>query len=225
MLRSKVEYERFAEIVDELQLKDPHDREGAYLAEQGHVVLWKPTSMVVARHLAESVFDRVDGSDRWAPWWLRDGAAELFVSLALEQLSQGKDLEYYVDRYATAKRHIDAEGPDLSIFSVLETLDYKEREQRNRALAMTLVDYLQSKKRRGFRSFVAKVRSPDAPAPPTTDSEADFKSFHRKYIVFQEKALESFAGKLSSLEDAWKAHVLKTAARLEARDPSRRDAG
>jgi hypothetical protein len=211
LLRSEPEYERFAQMVDgEASAKNP---DGAY-TKDGHTALWKPDSPLLAELLGESALENFEGSDRWVGWWLRDGVAVLLLASSPE----GQKQETYKRSFFLAADLLKAEGDNYKVFNLLETRDYKSSSaDRNRALALTLVDYLVKKNRTGLGSLIKALKSDKAPAPARSPAEQD--SFHLSYISFQSQAIESaFGMQVSALDGRWKEYVHQMAQKLKEQE-------
>jgi tetratricopeptide (TPR) repeat protein len=211
LLRSEQEYERFADMVDGVRYtKNP---EGAYSTDD-HTVLWKPSGEALARRLGETALDRLNGSDRWVGWWLKEGIAEMLLAQV--------QIERYKECYAQSAAYLGPGGSEVTIYSLLESPRYREQErERSRALALTLVDFLyQNVSKSGFQNLVKALKSDRAPAVPASGSDEQFKSFYLSYIAFQSEAIEStFHAKIPALEAGWKAHVEKKAEGLKPSQP------
>jgi hypothetical protein len=209
LLRSEPEYERFGTIVDGQQsVKNP---DGAYVID-GRVVLWRPDSELVVDAVGSTALDRLHGHNRWVGWWLKDGVAEILWTAT----PQGQGEEHYRKTYEFAADVLRAEGDSFKVFNLLETKDYKSRnEDRNRALAMTLTDYLFRRNRSGFHGLIKALTSDEAPPPARSDAE--FDSFYLSYVAFQSQKIESlFRVKIGDLDARWKEHVLGLAEKLKA---------
>lgn len=210
VLRYEEEYVRFAEVVDGIEVSPDQE---AYSHEE-HTVLWRPDSEILARRIVHSALDQLDGSDRWLAWWLREGIAELLFA----QSPRGREEEYYRSCFAYAENRLRSEGEDLKIFFLLETPDYPKRDRaRNRALALTLVDFLYKVKPKALPKLVKTLKSHEAPPVPAGDSNDEFKSYYLKYIAFQQKNLESlYRTDLLTLDARWKTFVDAQAERLKS---------
>lgn len=224
LLRSAQEYERFADVVD--KVKDAVNAEGAYTGAQGHTVLWKPDSVEVARRLGETVLDGWGGSDRWVAWWLEVGLAEFLA--ASEPSGQKVKLRERHIRYAA--RYIEAEAANLTIYTLLESPKNDPRDmERNRALAMTLVEFLiRAGRTTRLRALVKALKSDEAPPPPASEDGDPFKSFYLSYLAFQQETIEStYRTKLPRLEERWKQWVAQEGAKVNAssREAPRRTGG
>lgn len=217
LLKSEPEYERFANLVDALpSAKNP---EGAYVAG-GRGVLVNPESEALARLLGESALKRLNGSDRWVGWWLEQGIAETVYAMS----PAGQKKEHYAISLKYAADTMKADGDMLKIFNLLETASYKDKDAtRNRALALSLLDFLFKKNRNGFHELIKTLKSDGAPAPPAdSGSKEEFNAFHLSYISFQEKSLEaSFHMSVSAIQERWKAYTLQAAEALKAQDAAK----
>jgi hypothetical protein len=215
-LRAEEEYERFGQFVEGVD--NARNPEGGYTAGE-HTVLWRPNSEVIARALATSAIERLNGSDRWIAWWLTEGLAErVLVDFVAAQKTEGQPQRPPYERdLITAADAIKNGGDGLTVFSLLESPQPKSREQdRNRALAMTLVDFFLSANARGFQNAVRALKSDKAPAPPSSDSEDEFKSFYLNYLAFQTETLQTqLRVKMAVLDEGWKSYVQKKADALK----------
>lgn len=209
LLKSREEHQRFAEMIDKVRI--PVDSDGAYTAGE-HTVLWKPDSIVLPRLVGETILDRAGGSDRWVAWWLKKGVAEALAASSPE----GKERDLYRRHFQSAAKLLEAQDSAVSIYSLIETRDYPRRdEDRSRALALTLFDYLIKRSSRGLRSLVRELKSDKAPAPPSGDDAAQWNEFHLSYLVFQQESIESsFGTRLDKLEAGWKIYVQRNAESL-----------
>ena len=62
------------------------------------------------------------------------------------------------------------DGDALKVFNLLETKGYKSRnEDRNRALALTLVDFFLRRSKNGFHNLIKALKSQDALAPGSSN--------------------------------------------------------
>ncbi|HVR75441.1 MAG TPA: hypothetical protein VMT52_13990 [Planctomycetota bacterium] len=216
LLKSEPEYERFASMVDGLaSAKNPT---GAYTSGD-HTVLHNPESDALARVLGETALKKMNGSDRWIGWWLSEGIAEMLHAQSPSGLMQG----HYATSIKFAAEVMKAEAENLKIFNVIETASYRERDStKNRALALSLVDFLLSSKG-AFQGFIKTLKSESAPAPPVipenSKSREEFDAFHLSFISFQESALEaSFRMQISTMAERWKLYTQKTAESLRSQE-------
>ncbi len=218
LLKSEPEYERFANLIDGMaSAKNP---EGAYVRGD-HAVLHNPETEALPRFMGETALRRLGGSDRWVAWWLTEGIGELLFT----QSPAGQKKEHYQNSMKYAGDVLKAEGETIKIYNLLDTADYKTKDStRNRALALSLVDFLVRKNRSGFQDLIRQLKSESAPAPPAAgiDSKEEFSAFHLSYISFQEKTLESaFHMSISALQERWKAQTIQTADTLRAQESNK----
>jgi hypothetical protein len=213
LLKSEPEYERFAEFVDEMRsAKNP---DGAY-EQGGHTVLWIPDSGALARILALSALETLNGSNRWVPPWMQNGVSEFVHS----QSPLGLKESYYEKTMIFAADVVKGEGDALKIYNVIESRETARKDQeRAEALALSFVDFLLRQNRKGFQDVVKAIKSDKAPEPPAQKG-ADIAAFHLGFISFQEETLrKSFSGAaLNVLGDKWKAYVLAQGETLKARE-------
>ncbi|MBI4606661.1 MAG: hypothetical protein HY721_32255 [Planctomycetes bacterium] len=220
LLKSEPELERFATMVDRMPSgKSP---EGLYTVPGAHTVVLNPESSALWRVVGETSLDFLNGSDRWVPWWLTDGIGQLLLA----QSPEGQKGQHYPRTLRYAADVIKAEGDALKIFNLLETPEYKDKDQtKNLALALSLVDFLFNKvSRGGFQNLIKAIKSDAAPAPPATDSKSkeEFNAFHLSFIAFQEATLEScFRTKVPTLGERWKLYALQVAEQLKAEDAAK----
>jgi hypothetical protein len=209
LLKSEPEYERFADIVD--GVKSAKNPEGAY-TEEDHTTLWMPESALLPRLLGETALKKLNGSNRWVGWWLEEGLGEAIFA----QSPVGQKANHYSESITHAADLIQAEGENLKIFNIIETRDFKRKDEaRSRALALSLVDFLMKVSKKGFQDLVKALKSEKAPAPPASDGESS--AYLLSYISFQEETMKSsFRLALPALNDKWKAYVLSQAAKLRA---------
>ena len=213
LLRSEPEYERFAEFVDGVRsAKNP---DGAY-EQGGHTVLWIPDSGALARILALSALENLNGSNRWVPPWVENGVSELVHA----QSPLGQKDGYYEKTMIFAADVVKGEGDALKIYNLIESRDTARKDQeRAEALALSFVDFLLRQNRKGFQDVVKAIKSDRAPEPPA-QKNADMAPFHLSFISFQEETLKkSFSGAaLNTLGDKWKAYVLAQGEAMKARE-------
>jgi hypothetical protein len=209
LLKSEPEYERFADIVD--GVKSSRNPDGAY-TEGDHTALWMPESAALPRLVGSTALRKLNGSNRTVGWWLEEGVAEAVFS----QSPAGQKEDHYAESIIHAADLIQAEGENLKIFNVIETRDFKRRDEaRSRALALSLVDFLVKVSKKGFQDLVKALKSEKAPAPPASDAESS--AYLLAYISFQEETMKaSFRQDLATINDKWKAYVLAAAAKLRA---------
>ena len=217
LLRSREEYARFADAID--GVKDAVNLDGGYTAARGHTVLWRPASTRTISTLAESALDRFNGSGRWIGPWLREGFAEFVVAYIVSAEKGEEKRDLFRENFLQSWQFIQAD-PAVTIYTLLEVPGYPSREQaRFRGLAMTLIEYMIRRNRRGFQKLVQTLKSDEAPPPPG-NTEEEFKSFYLSYVSFQSEAVTSSFGRIEKLEAEWKAHVEKTATAYEEADRS-----
>jgi hypothetical protein len=219
LLRYQEEYGRFAEIADDTTDAD-RSPDNAY-TKDGHTVLWKPDAEALPRRVGETALENLNGSDRWVGWWLTEGIAEVLVS----QSPAGKARQHYRRSVLYAADYMKSKGDDLKIFSLLETPDYRDRERRrHRALALTLVDFLNRSKSGAFQKVVKALKSEEAPLVPAENSKEAFDKFYLDYISFQKETLESnYRAELTELDALWKKYVRLQAERLRVEPKDERD--
>jgi len=211
LLKSEPEYERFAEFVDGMRsAKNP---DGAY-EQAGHTVLWIPDSGALARILALSALESLNGSNRWVPPWVENGVSEFVHS----QSTLGLKESYYEKTMIFAADMVKGEGDALKIYNLIESRETARKdEERAEALALSFVDFLLRQNRKGFQDVVKAIKSDKAPEPPAQKG-GDMAAFHLGFISFQEETLrKSFSGAaLNVLGDKWKAYVLAQGEALKA---------
>jgi len=214
--KSVPEFERFADMVD--NLKTPQVPEGAYTLGD-HTVVLKTDSELLPRVLGESALAKLNGSDRYIGKWLREGIGEWLST----QSASGLAKKQYQTAMTYAAEVIKGEEQALKVFDIIEAADFKTQElKRNRALSMSLVDFLFKAHRRGLSELIRALKSDAAPAPPATDAE--FKAFHLTYISFQEEAIKSaFRWSLDVLDEKWKLYVISTAESFKKKEAPKED--
>jgi hypothetical protein len=218
LLRSEEQYEQFAELVDdEDYAKNP---DGGYTKGE-HTVLANPVSPLVVRRLAEDAVERLHGRERRFAWWIVEGSAEWLVSQS--KMTAGADeveKQSYYRHFKTAADLINAKDKNRHIDDLLQSRELKPAEkERERALAMTLVDFLYRSKRKGFYDLLAELKSASAPVPPAEEVEDQdaWNTYWLNVSVFQEKALDKhFRKNTHELDVLWKKHVLEFASKHSA---------
>lgn len=214
LLRSEQQFQSFAEIVDEVDYaKNP---ESGYTKED-HTALWEPNSSAAIRILATEAVKYIHGTDRRVGWWLSEGVAEQVIGVMKNKSGKdARDKAYFLRNYKTTADILSAENNEDNIYYLLESLQMRNRqERRSRAMAMTLVDFLQRSRR--VPRFLGDLKGKEAPLAPPEDDEDALKIYWLSYVNFQEKMLKThFKKETEELDLRWKHHVLEMAKKYSA---------
>lgn len=163
----------------------------------------------LTRFVGRSLLTRLDGSEAWIGWWLREGAAEF----AATQTPEARESKTYEKNFEIVARLIEDDPEAYLLRGILETLEGDRGNARQAtASAMTLVDFLARTSRRGLAKVVEELKS-TAELPPEAERDSpEFRKFMLQYLTRQEALLEeAFRMNPEKLEARWKLHVTNEA--------------
>ncbi len=189
------------------------ERDGWDLIDDRSLLIQNIAADELTRFVARTAPDNLGGSDRWVGGWIGEGIGELVAS----QTKPAKDAGIYEDNYRLIGRELERDPEGYFLQDLLDEPEMDEgNSDRSRSLAMTLVDFLYTAKRRNFSKFVADLKDPSRASPPADRESAEFRKFFIKYIGYQEDLFSThFRLKPEPLEKKWREFVLKKIAVFE----------
>jgi hypothetical protein len=207
----KLECARFADTV----LGRPFPQNARWeKIDEYRLLVAEISDLDLTRFLATTALRYQDGKERWIPSWIEAGTAHAAAALTQE----GRDLAMHKQAYLTAQSQLE-NTPDRSpLIEMLELTDVRSRNaDRNRKIALTLLDFLKTARKRRFLKFVDEATA--GFRPPKNVQSTEFKDFYIDYFQRQEKLFKSiYRMDLSELDEKWQVFVFERAKKIDEDD-------